>query len=117
MAKMVTRTVIGTKATCKVINLTTDAISTEDIMLARTFDEGKTDLVKRACEKLLAQSNSNLAVVAVLSYARDEKLFGVPEAIFMAHAVELDKETRKPLNGATTEPLNGVATDVAETEE
>lgn len=102
MAKMVTRTVIGTKATIKTIDLATDAISTEDFMLSRSFDDGETDKVKRAVEKALKVSAPNKAVVAVLSYTRDEKLFGVPENIFMAHAIELDKETRKPLNGDTS---------------
>lgn len=97
MAKMVTRTVIGTKATIKAIDINTDAITTEEVMLARTFDEGKTDVVKRAVEKALKSINPNLAVVAVLSYVRDEKLYGVEESVFMVNAVELDKETRKPL--------------------
>lgn len=100
MAKMVTRTVIGTKATVKTINLKDDAIQTEDIMLARTFEDGETDKVKRACEKSLKASSPDKAVVAVLSYTRDEKLFGVEESVFMANAVELDKETRKPLETA-----------------
>ena len=107
MAKMVTRTVIGTVATVKAINLATDAISTEQVMLSRTFDEGATDKVKKACEKVLAVSRPDMAVVAVLNYARDEKLYGVEESIFMANAVELDKETRKPLEAGTTEPTQG----------
>ena len=97
MAKMVTRTVVGTVATVKTIDILTDAIATEEITLAKTFDEGELDKVKRACEKLVKVADPNKAVVAVLSYTKTEKLFGVEEAVFMAHAVELDKETRKPL--------------------
>lgn len=97
---MVTRTVIGTKATIKTINVVTDEIATQDVMLSKTFEDGKTDSVKRACEKVINAQNPELSVVAVLSYTRDEKLYGVEESIFMAHAVELDKETRKPLGVA-----------------
>lgn len=107
MAKMVTRTVIGTKATIKAINVVTDAITTQDVMLSKTFEDGKIDAVKRACEKVLNAQNSELAVVAVLSYTRDEKLYGVEESVFMAHAVELDKETRKPLASNEQDVVEG----------
>lgn len=97
---MVTRTVIGTKATIKTINVVTDEIATQEVMLSKTFEDGETAKVKKACEKLVNAQNLELSVVAVLSYTRDEKLYGVEESVFMAHAVELDKETRKPLTGA-----------------
>ena len=97
MAKMVTRTVVGTKATIKTIDILTDAIATEDITLTKTFDAEDIDKVKRACEKLVKTLDPNKAVVAVLSFTKTEKLFGVDETVFMANAVELDPETRKPL--------------------
>jgi len=103
MAKMVTRTVIGTKATVKTIDLTNDSIKNREVMLSKTFDDGAIDKVKRACEKVINAQFPAETVVAVLSFAKDEKLYGVEEAIFMAHAVELDKETRKPLE--TTTPV------------
>ena len=105
MAKMVTRTVIGTVATVKVINVNTDELSTRSVMLSRTFEADEIDKVKKACDKLVKVSNSEETVVSVLSFVRDEKLYGVDERIYMAHAVELDKETRKPLAlDVTSEP-------------
>ncbi len=95
---MVTRTVIGTKATVKTIELSTDKIITREVMLSKTFDDGAIDKVKRAVEKVVNVQFPTEAVVAVLSFTKDEKLYGVDESVFMAHAVELDKETRKPLN-------------------
>ena len=100
---MVTRTVVGTVATVKVINIHTDVIATRNIMLPRTFEADEIDKVKRACEKAVKAVNMEETVVSVLSFVRDEKLYGVPENIFMANAVELDKETRKPLGQADAE--------------
>ena len=97
MAKMVTRTVLGTKATVKVININTDEITTRDIMLAKTFEADEIDKVKKSADKLVRANSPVETVVAVLSFTRDEKLYGVDETTFMANAVELDKETRKPL--------------------
>lgn len=98
MAKMVTRTVVGTKAVVKTIDITTDAISTREIMLSKTFEADAIDKVKKASEKIVKAQFPSETVVAVLSFTKDEKLYGVEESVFMAHAVELDKETRKPLN-------------------
>ena len=97
MAKMVTRTVIATEATAKVIDLTTDEIRTEVYTLARTFEAGENLKVKRALEKALAQTDPNTGIVAVTDYARSERLYGITEDIFMQYAIELDPETRKPL--------------------
>ena len=95
---MVTRTVIGTVATVKVINIRTDALDIRSVMLSRTFEADEIDKVKKACDKLVKASNPEETVVSVLSFVRDEKLYGVDENIFMTYAVELDKETRKPLD-------------------
>lgn len=103
MSKMVTRTVVGTKATVKVIDLTTDKITTEDVQLSKTFDEGATEKVKRQAEKTIKAVDPNKTVVAVLSFSKSETLYGVDEAVFMANAVELDPETRKPLAQEDTE--------------
>ena len=97
MAKMVTRTVIGTKAVVKTIDITTDTISTREVMLSKTFEADAIDKVKRASEKVINAQFPSETVVAVLSFTKDEKLYGVEESVFMAHAIELDKETRKPL--------------------
>ena len=97
MAKMVTRTVIGTKATVKTIDITNDTISTREVMLSKTFEDTAVDKVKRASEKIIKAQFPSETVVAVLSFSRHEKLYGVEESVYMAHAVELDKETRKPL--------------------
>lgn len=103
MSKMVTRTVIGTKATVKVIDLTTDAITTESVQLSKTFDAGAIDKVKRQAEKTIKAIDPNKTVVAVLSFEKSETLYGVDEAVFMANAVELDPVTRKPIEQEETE--------------
>lgn len=108
MAKMVTRTVLGTVATAKVINIHTDQLETREIMLARTFEADELDKVKRACDKAVKAANPEETVVSVLSYVRDEKLYGVKEEVFMTNAIELDRETRKPLNDVDAEPVETI---------
>lgn len=97
MAKMVTRTVIATEITAKVVNLETDEISTATYVISRTFDGGENLKVKRALEKVLATEQPTVGVVAVTDYKRIERLYGITEETFMANAIELDPETRKPL--------------------
>ena len=94
---MVTRTVIATEVVGKFINLETDEIVTKSITIAKTFDQGENLKVKRAVEKILANTDPTLAIVAVTDYSRIETLYGISEEVFMQYAVELDPETRKPL--------------------
>lgn len=100
---LITRTVIGTKAEVKVVDLTNDTISTKEVTLAKKFEAGEVEKVKKAVIKALA-GDSTLAVVAVTKVENIEKLYGITVEDFMAHAKELDPDTRKVLETeATTE--------------
>lgn len=92
---MVTRLVKGTQVEVKVINNDTDEISVESVILSKAFAENDTDKVKKAVVK--HYDGSDLTVLKVNKFEPCNKLFGVPQAIFMANAVELDPETRKVL--------------------
>ena len=100
MSKMVTRTVTGTSVIAKVINKNTDEISNQAIVLGKKFAPEEADKVSRMVAKALP---TELALVTIISFSPVEKLYGVDNATFMAHAVELDPQTRKPL--ATSTPV------------
>ncbi len=100
MRGLVTRAVVGTEATIKVIDLATDAISTETVVIDKKFEEDEKAKVRKAVDKLFA-NREDVAVVTVVDFKQVNKLFGVKQEIFMANAIELDPETRKPLH---TEP-------------
>ena len=92
MAKMITRTVIGTQLTAKVVNKETEEIYTKSLILD-TKVEDVAKAVKLA-SKLVAE---NEVVISVSDLATVEKLYGVTVEDFMSVAVELDPVTRKPL--------------------
>ena len=101
MRGLVTRAVVGTEATIKVIDLATDAISTETVVIDKKFEEDEKAKVRKAVDKMFAD-REDVAVVTVVDFKQVNKLFGVKQEIFMANAIELDPETRKPLNAETT---------------
>ena len=98
----VTRTITGTKVTAKVVDLTNDTIGTREITLAKKFDAEDTDKIKQAVRKALAD-DTTVEVVAIVNAVEVNKLYGVKTDVFMANAIELDMETRKPL--ATTDKV------------
>lgn len=102
MRGLVTRAVVGTEATIKVVDLATDAISTEVIVIDKKFEADEKAKVRKAVDKLFAD-REDVAVVTVVSFKQVNKLFGVKQEIFMANAIELDPETRKPLETADAE--------------
>ena len=100
MRGLVTRAVVGTEATIKVVDLATDAISTETVVIDKKFEEDEKAKVRKAVDKMF-EGREDVAVVTVIDFKQVNKLFGVKQEIFMANAIELDPETRKPLH---TEP-------------
>lgn len=96
MRGLVTRAVVGTEATIKVVDLATDAISTETVVIDKKFAEDEKPKVRKAVDKLFADRDDK-AVIAVVDFKQVNKLFGVKTEVFMANAIELDPETRKPL--------------------
>lgn len=89
--EMVTRGIDGTKATIKVINTTTDEITTKDVVLAKdlTGDEKK---LNKAVVKTLEE---NEVLIRIEKAEVVHKLVGMDMAKFLELADELDPKTRK----------------------
>ena len=97
MATMITRTVVGTSITAKVVNKNTDEVTTFSSVVSKVVTEEK-DAVK-ALSKVIP---SELVIINIVSCDKVEKLYGMTVADFMAHSVELDPATRKPLPAPAT---------------
>lgn len=96
MRGLVTRAVVGTEATIKVVDLATDKISTATVVIDKKFEADEKAKVRKAVDKLYADRD-DVAVVSVVEFKQVNKLYGVKQEVFMANAIELDPETRKPL--------------------
>ena len=92
---MVTRTVLGTKATVKLIDPATETITTDEILIPRAFDAEDKDGVKKAVTKAI--KDTGLILLTVVEFVPMNKLFGLDTAKFMELAIELDPVSRKPL--------------------
>lgn len=90
---MVTRTVIGTKASVKVVNAQTDEISVIDVKLNKSF-EAIDDKLMKAVRKVV---DSSFVIIKIEAIEAMNKLYGLEAAKFMEYAVELDANTRKPI--------------------
>lgn len=91
---MVTRTVIGTLATVKVVNQSTDAISVEQVKLNKAFTDVADTKLAKAVRKALSD---DLVIIKIEAIEPMNKLYGLETAKFMQMAIELDPATRKPL--------------------
>lgn len=91
MSKMVTRTVVSTKATCMVANLESKTLEEVTVSIAGTYDD-ENKLIK-AIKKA-----HGITVCAIVKSIVFETLYGLEENQFMSMAVELDPTTRKPIN-------------------
>lgn len=89
---MISRTVFGTKVTAKVVDKNTDEVSTYEAVVAKIAEDAKT--AGKVLAKVLPD---NLVIIKVVSFEKVETLYGMTVAEFMAHAVELDPVTRKPV--------------------
>lgn len=92
MANMITRTVVGTSITAKVVSKTTDEVKTFTGVVSKVVSDDKA-----ATKELAKVIDSDLVIINIVSIDKVEKLYGMAVADFMAHAVELDPTTRKPL--------------------
>lgn len=93
MATMVTRTVLGTSITAKVINKETNEITSYSTVVSKTGIETEQEATK-ALAKVI---NPELVIIKIESFAKAEKMYGMTQEAFIANAVELDPVTRKPL--------------------
>ena len=92
MANMVTRTIISTKATCLILDLTTNEVSTSDYVVCGTFK--KPEAIVKAVQKLLPD---HCKAVHLVQYSEIEELYGMTEDVFIVNAYRLDPATRKPI--------------------
>lgn len=95
MAKMITRTVVGTQITAKVVNKVTDEITSKPIILDAKLTADDSAKAIRLASKSLCEDE---VVISVADFTPVEKLYGVSVDDFMAVAKELDPTTRKPIN-------------------
>lgn len=58
---------------------------------------GKYEKVETILEVMKKQIGGNIVPVQIISFENKTKLFGITEEIFLENAIELDRETRKPL--------------------
>ena len=94
---LITRTISGTEVVTMVANSTTNTITEKTITLNKVVDD-----VEKA-KKLVAKQlkDTDEVLVSIKSLNKIDKLFGITVADFMAHAIELDPETRNELNPTT----------------
>ncbi len=98
---MVTRTLLGTKATVKVVDPATEQITKTEVLVNKSFKNTEDPKLMKAIKKVLAD---NLIVIKIESVEECNKLYGMDTSKFMELAMELDPETRKVLaTGEETE--------------
>ena len=102
MAKMITRTILGTKASVITVDTISMTASTKEFTRGGEWSDNNRLL--KALKKIY--ETDTLVLSSVVKAEKTEKLYGMAEELFMANAVELDTETRKPIDTAEsqTEP-------------
>ena len=108
MAKMITRTILGTKATVITVDTTNMTASTKDFTIGGEWTDNNKLL--KALKKIY--ETDTMVLSAIVKTEKIDKLYGMTEELFMANAVELDAETRKPLTAVADNDApadNGVA--------
>ena len=107
MAKMITRTILGTKATVITVDTTNMTASTKDFTMGGEWTDNNKLL--KALKK--TYETDTMVLSAIVKTEKIEKLYGMTEELFMANAVELDAETRKPLTATTAVADNDTPAD------
>lgn len=95
---MITRTVLGTSITAKVVNKNTNDITDFTTVVSKVVTDEK-----GATKELAKVIPAELVIIDIKSFEKVEKLYGITVADFMANAKELDPKTRKPLTTAPVE--------------
>ena len=107
---MITRTILGTKASVITVDTTNMTASTKEFTIGGEWADNNKLL--KALKK--TYETDTLVLSTVVKAEKTEKLYGMTEELFMANAVELDSETRKPIGTAesqaepTAEPQDGM---------
>lgn len=110
--RMVTRTVTGTEAEVKIVNIEASEITTIKVTVGGEFTDNEKLLkaIKKQTE------TADLKVLAIVSTTKIDKLYGMLEADFIRLAKELDPETRKALESEEQEEATEEATPEATAE-
>lgn len=105
-AKMVTRTVVGTKIEVMVFENTTNEVTT----ITQTIGGQFADSAKlfKAAEKAI--NSDTLKVLKIVTSEPSDKCYGMSEADFLKYAKELDPKTRKLLEA---DPEAEIETDTS----
>lgn len=86
-----TRSINATTATIKAVDVDTEQIVEKTITLASD------KLTEQDIKRLFNKSNPDYIAVKVVKVETVSKMYGLTLVDFMKYAVELDSETRKPL--------------------
>lgn len=100
MAKMITRTILGTKASVITVDTISMTASTKEFTIGGECSDNNKLL--KALKKIY--ETDTLVLSSVVKAEKIEKLYGMTEELFMATAVELDPVTRKPIGTADPAP-------------
>ena len=87
---LITRTKTSLVVKAMVANTETKVVESKEFTIPKVDDKK----IQKELEKVLPE---NLKFVAVESKVEKEILYGLEEAVYMQHAVELDPKTRKPI--------------------
>ena len=98
-APMVTRELIGTEATVLVVDTVNGATDYREFTVPGKYRT--TEHLLKAIKKVYEDETRK--IVKIIDYKEVHKLYGMPIAQFYSHAIELDPETRKPIETETNE--------------
>lgn len=90
--KLITREFSLTVGQVLTVNLETRETTVHNFTLTGKYENA--EIILQAIKK---QIGENIVPVQIMSFENDTKLYGITEDNFLANAIELDKETRKPL--------------------
>lgn len=96
---MVTRELIGTEAKVLVVDTVHAATDYREVVIQGKYKT--TEYLLKAIKKVY--ETDAYRIVKVVDAKEVHKLYGMPTDTFYTHAIELDPETRKPLEAMTTE--------------
>lgn len=100
---MVTRTVVGTKAICKVVDPATEQITVKAVMLTGKYEALEGDEAKPLIKAIKKSLGDTFVFLKVESLEDCSKLYGLDTTKFMEMAIELDPETRRPVGATESE--------------
>ena len=102
---MVTRTVVGTKAVCKVVDPSTEQITVKPVILTGKYEVTEGEEAKALHKAIKKALGDSFVFIKVESLEDCSKLYGLDTTKFMEMAVELDPETRKIIETEDATPV------------